>query len=784
MIRAELPPEAPGDTVPQPKEMADAKTRRFTDPATPPAEDQLPDGPVGPHAAMTRSRPMHPDSARYTPEPAPPQPANVSAGSITCSQCGMANLASGGRQFCGECGANLWEKCRKCESDVPVDERFCGQCGVNIAESVQEQEQAFEEHFANAERLEREHRFAEAKVLLASLAKTETVHLKEHAARAQQKLQHARVEHERWEQLAKAAYKRAQEAFSLCSFEGVIGILEEIPSPLRSTPIVTLLQDASARKAEVEELARQLRELLAHKRAKDILSVIERLQRLQPNHPFARKIATLMHNQLVAKAKQKMAAKHYDAASELLKNIPSSARTEHSESLLKEVDELSALCWDANHCQYVNDTLREVLKRLLRLSKDEGSRKLASEYQKRRKLVDDPDRTEPVPWVKTTKTPWGCPVEWIVEPERIEMDEIPPASRRDHPGSFAVAFGLALQGIGKGPVRVNFNDTSSGVMGRMAKLMREKRHENAWGIDIGDHALKVVKLSTFEGGQRVKVSVCDAIPHRKLLSQAADYGEARDLVGETFEQFGGNHAFKGERLCLALSGRLTICRTVHLPAMAEKKIDEAIRYEAQHVLPGELEEYCWRRYRPDSSDDTAESRTDHLILALTRRHIQYAEETFERLGIQPDILQSEYLALHNYLGFELAVDKQNGDGRQGAAVLLDMGAGGTCMIVHSSRYLWGRYLGVGGHTFSRALVREFHLTLQQAEEWKRDPSRVERWSQWESALGSVRESFSNEFTAALDAFAKDYPGERIERILTVGGGMQMHGLLRHLRTGR
>ena len=485
MIRAELPPETPGDTVPQPKEMADEKTRRFTNPSTPPAEDQLPDDAVGPHAAMTRSRPMHPDSARYSPQPAPPQSVNDPAGSITCPQCGMENLATGGRRFCGDCGTSLWQKCHECGSDVSVDERFCGHCGVNMAESVQEQVKAFEEHFANAERLEREHRFAEAKVLLASLAKTETAHLREHAAKAQQKLQYTRLEHERWEQLAKAAHKRAQEALSLCNFEGAIGILEEIPSPLRSTPIVTLLRDASARKAEVEELARQLRELLAQKRAKDILSVIERLQRLQPDHPLARKIATLMHNQLVAKAEQKMAAKHYDAASELLKNIPTSARTKHSEALLLEADELSALCWDANHSQYVNDTLKEVFKRLLRLSKDEGIRKLASEYQKRRKLVDDPDRTEPVPWAKTTKTPWGCPVEWLVEPERIEMDEIPPALRRDHPGSFAVAFGLALQGIGKGPVRIDFRDTNSGVMGRMAKLMREKRHENAWGIDIG-----------------------------------------------------------------------------------------------------------------------------------------------------------------------------------------------------------------------------------------------------------------------------------------------------------
>ncbi|NLS93964.1 MAG: pilus assembly protein PilM [Planctomycetaceae bacterium] len=185
-----------------------------------------------------------------------------------------------------------------------------------------------------------------------------------------------------------------------------------------------------------------------------------------------------------------------------------------------------------------------------------------------------------------------------------------------------------------------------------------------------------------------------------------------------------------------------------------------------------------------TGEETPDRPSAHLLLAVSRRHIGYAEEMFERLKIQPDILQSEYLALYNYLGFELDTEAQNGGGRPKATVLLDMGACGANLVIHSPRYLWAKYLGVGGHTFSRALVREFHLTLEQAEQWKRSPSGVDRWSRWESTLGTVFETFSKEFNSALGAFSRDHPGEKIERILVVGGGVQTQGLLRYLRTGR
>lgn len=785
MIRAELPVETFAENVQEEEGIDEAPEGERANPAATLIKCQAADEPPDTDSAEAETKPMRPDSARYAPQSAPIGPVNAPGGTIACPECGMENVAAGGRRFCGDCGTSLWEKCPRCGEDVPVDERFCGQCGANLSESVQTQMRSIELGLAKALRLEMNHQFSEAIAVLSPIVKIQNSRLTTHVERAEQRLRHVRREQGRWERIADEAYEKAQEAVSSHNFRDAIRLLEEIPPAVRSTPMQSLLLDAQAREKEIETLDAELRRLLAEKRTAEIAPLIERLLRLQPSHALAAKVGVRMRDQLVAAVEKKTAARCFDEAQDLLRRIPSPASTAETEALALDVAELSALCWHANHSQYVDESLKEVLTRLLqRLPNDEAIKKLAVEYRKRRQALDSVERTGPLPWASAVKSPWGCPVEWLFDGKNIETNEIPAATRRSHPGEFAVAFGLALQGIDKGPVKIDFSGTDSGVMGRVAKLMREKRYGSAWGIDIGDHSLKVVKLQTLHGGRRVQAAVCEAIPHRKLLSQASNYGEARDLAEESLNRFRELHSLKRERLCLSLPGRLTICRTIRLPAMPEKKIDDAFQFEARHVLPSDLSDYRWHRYDPNAGEQTADRPSDHLLLAVSRRHIGYAEEMFERLKIQPDILQCEYLALHNYLGFELGTEAQNGGGRPNAAVLLDMGACGTNLVVHSPRCLWAKYLGVGGHTFSRALVREFRLTLEQAEQWKRNPSGVEHWSRWEAALGAVFETFSREFNAALGAFSRDHPGEKIDRILIVGGGMQTHGLMRYLRTGR
>ncbi len=785
MIRAEPPRRGEEQNVREPMESVKERHKpRHTVDTAPRDAELLKHRFAASEGEVNESSLMHPDSTKNARQSSPAQ-ASLSPGAITCSQCGMENAAGGGRRFCGECGSSLWEKCHGCDADVPVDERFCGHCGVNMVEGVQQQIRSMEDHFARVQRLERNHRFSEAIMLLASIARNETPRLKDFAAAAEEKLKHLRHEHARWEGLAEAAHKKAKEAAVLNKVHEAFHALQEIPPAVHSEPMQKLFQELRTRKDEIDALSEHLRSLLAEKRGGEVQAVVERLQYLQPNHPLASKVAQRIGEQLTAKARDRIAQRRYDDAMELLRRMPSSVQTAETDTLLGEVSELSSLVWDANHCPYMDDGLAHVLKRLLRkLPEDDTVRKLAAEYQKRRNLLEDPERTDPVRWAKAAGSAWECPVEWMTAPMRIEMEGVPAEVRRGHPGVFAVAFGLALQGIGKGPVRIDFREAGVGVLGRMAKIMREKRAGSAWGIDIGDHSLKAVRLEAVGGGQRVVANACEVISHEKLLSQAANYGEARDIAEGTFDQFRNRHRLQGERLCLALPARLTICKALSLPAAIGGKTEDAVRFEARRVLSDDLANYRWRGYALDSSDVSATGQTYHVLLALTRHHLEQLDGMFERLRIQPDLLQTEYLALHNYLGFELAAKAEGNGSKGGATVLLDVGSGGTCMIAQSSQHFWGRYLGAGGHSLARAVVREFALTLREAEKWIHDPSHVDCWNRWESALGSVFEGLKTEIDAAMAVFLKECPGEQITRIVTVGGAVQTHGLLRFFQTGR
>ncbi len=52
---------------------------------------------------------------------------------MSCAKCGAEN--SGGRRFCGDCGAPLENRCSQCGAENPAGKRFCGDCGAPLAAS-------------------------------------------------------------------------------------------------------------------------------------------------------------------------------------------------------------------------------------------------------------------------------------------------------------------------------------------------------------------------------------------------------------------------------------------------------------------------------------------------------------------------------------------------------------------------------------------------------------------------------------------------------------------------
>ena len=86
--------------------------------------------------------------------------------------------------------------------------------------------------------------------------------------------------------------------------------------------------------------------------------------------------------------------------------------------------------------------------------------------------------------------------------------------------------------------------------------------------------------------------------------------------------------------------------------------------------------------------------------------------------------------------------------------------------------------------FTRALVKEFKLTIAQAEQQKRVPESAERLSDIYEALSPVFDDLSKDVQQSLIAYSQTHPDHPVQRVLGFGGGARLHGLFRCLRCGR
>src|SRR5437660_228638 len=90
----------------------------------------------------------------------------------------------------------------------------------------------------------------------------------------------------------------------------------------------------------------------------------------------------------------------------------------------------------------------------------------------------------------------------------------------------------------------------------------------AWGIDIGNRALKAVKL--VRDGDRLRIDDLEVLEHEQILSSAGDNRET--LVQSALAGFVQRHVTKGTIAGISVSGQSSFARFIKLPPVEAKKI--------------------------------------------------------------------------------------------------------------------------------------------------------------------------------------------------------------------
>jgi type IV pilus assembly protein PilM len=288
----------------------------------------------------------------------------------------------------------------------------------------------------------------------------------------------------------------------------------------------------------------------------------------------------------------------------------------------------------------------------------------------------------------------------------------------------------------------------------------------AWGIDIGNRALKAVKL--VRDGDEVRVDDFDCIEHETVLSNAGDNRET--LVTNAISQFATKHQIKGAVCAIGVSGQSSFARFIKLPPVEKSKIPEIVRFEAIQQIPFPLDDVEWS-YQLFQQSDSPDVEVGIFAMRkeLVAQHIK--EFTDQDLNVQ--VVQMNPLAVYNGMSYDQRIE--------GTTMIIDLGAENTDLIIADAETIWLRSIPIGGNNFTEALVKAFKLNFPKAEDLKRNAATSKYARQIFQAMRPVFADLVAEVQRSIGFYASVHRDSRIKKILAVGGTFKLPGLQKYLQ---
>lgn len=289
-----------------------------------------------------------------------------------------------------------------------------------------------------------------------------------------------------------------------------------------------------------------------------------------------------------------------------------------------------------------------------------------------------------------------------------------------------------------------------------------------WGIDLGQCSLKALKLQG--DAEQVELLAFDLLEHDQILSQAE--ADTNEMITKAIETFVSRNDLSNSRIVVSVPGQQTLTRFTKMPPVEPKKLPSMVQYEASQQIPFDMDEVVWD-YQVFADDDTAEVEVG--IFAIRKELIRSYLSRFTDAGIEPFIVQASPMASYNTARFESTLPE--GD----AAVMLDMGALATDLIVIEGERIWSRPIPLGGNRFTEALVSAFKIPFKKAERLKRNAASSKYSRQIFHAMRPVFADLVSEIQRSIGFYTSTHREANITRVIGMGNAFKLPGLQKFLQ---
>jgi type IV pilus assembly protein PilM len=306
------------------------------------------------------------------------------------------------------------------------------------------------------------------------------------------------------------------------------------------------------------------------------------------------------------------------------------------------------------------------------------------------------------------------------------------------------------------------------------------KSRKAWGIDIGQVALKALRCHLADDGQSVVADAYDYIEYPKILSQPE--ADAEELIREALEQFLSRNEVKGDFVAISVPGQAGLSRFFKPPPVNEKTLPDIVKFEVKQQIPFPIEDVIWD-WQAMGGTVINNMTTDAEVglFAMKRDAVFRALKPFIDAKIDVDLVQLAPLATYNVICHDVlesipTPEEVNMDAPPESVVVVSLGTDTTDLIVTNGIKLWMRNIPIGGNHFTKQLSRELKLTLAKAEHLKRNARQAEDPKTVFQAMRPVFTDLVTEIQRSLSFFQSMEKTAKIEKLVLLGNAAQLPGL--------
>ncbi len=287
-----------------------------------------------------------------------------------------------------------------------------------------------------------------------------------------------------------------------------------------------------------------------------------------------------------------------------------------------------------------------------------------------------------------------------------------------------------------------------------------------WSVDIGKSSLKAVKLR--RDRNNVEILAVDKIDYPVSGNGVDAAAQAREAIGI----FRSRNDVR-DPVAVTHPGQGTFYRSIKVPASDDKKLDAMVGYEASQQIPFPLDEVIWdyhvidREYLPGEEREVA-------LFAVRREAMDDFLLDFSNENLAVDVVSIGYLGLLNFIRHDLDIDEP--------AIILDIGAAHTDLVLIDGSRFWIRPLPHSGGDVTRAIMSRFKLSYAEAEKLKVESAKVPKQAVkiFQAVIQPKLKDLVGEIHRSIGYYRSQSGEVSFKRLFLLGNGSKVVGIKKFL----